>query len=258
MKVTILGTGSSAGVPEVGCSCPVCTGGNPKNHRSRVSVLVEVGGKRILIDASPDLRQQALKNGISSLDAVIFTHDHADHTGGLDDLRAFNVRSDAPLDVYASAETLEILQSRYGYAFLPRPERAWYRPCLVPHTLPSAPVFQVEVAGEMISGFEQAHGKIKTYGYRFGAFAYSTDVDVMPDSAFEALEGVDTWMVDCLRYTASYTHSNLERTLGWIERLKPRMAILTHMAHDFDYPVLLGQCPAGVVPGYDGMVLEFE
>lgn len=257
MKVTLLGTGSSSGVPEVGCRCSVCVSDNPKNKRTRVSICVEVQGKRILVDSSPDLRQQALREGYDRIDAVLYTHDHADHTGGLDDLRAFNVRMDAPIPVYGNKATLEMLEKRYGYAFLPKPERAWYRPCLVPHILPDEEDFSFDVQGVNVKAFEQIHGKIKTFGYRFGDFAYSTDVDVMPESAFSALEGVDTWVVDCLRYTESYTHSNVKRSFEWIARVKPRVAILTHMAHELDYERLLSECPAGILPGYDGMVLQF-
>ena len=256
MRVTLLGCGSSAGTPEVGCGCEVCRDNEPKNHRLRASILVEDKGQYLLVDTSPDLRQQALRAGIPRVDAVLYTHDHADHTGGLDDLRAFNVRVDAGIPVYGNRETIEQLKSRYSYAFLEKPP-VWYRPCLIPHIFPEGEAINAEVGGVMFTAFEQQHGRIKSYGYRFGAFAYSTDVDVLPETAFAALEGVDTWVVDCLRYNTSYTHAHLERTLGWIERVKPRMAILTHMAHDFEYHRLLRELPAGVVPGYDGMVLKF-
>lgn len=256
MRATLLGSGSSAGVPEVGCECGVCTSGDPKNNRTRASLLIEINGKNILVDTSPDLRQQALRERIGRVDAVLFTHDHADHTGGLDDMRAFNVRADREIPVYGNELTLGLLGQRYGYAFLPRPERAWYRPCLVPHILPDEPAFAFDVLGEQVRAFQQVHGKIMTFGYRVGNFAYSTDVDQLPEAAFEALVGTEVWIVDCLRYSDSYTHSNLERTLGWIERVKPRMAILTHMAHDFDYATLSDRLPAGVVAGYDGIMVE--
>jgi len=257
MRVTLLGAGGSAGVPEVGCLCAVCLSDDPKNKRTRASLLIEINGINILIDTSPDLRQQALRQGIRRVDAVLYTHDHADHTGGVDDMRAFNVQSNAPIPVYGNAGTLALLGQRFAYAFLPRPDLAWYRPCLVPHILPDEAVFQFDVLGVTITAFEQLHGRMKTFGYRVGNFAYSTDVDVLPETAFAALNGVDAWIVDCLRYTESYTHSNLKHTLGWIEQVKPRMAILTHMAHDFDYTRLSSELPAGVVPGYDGIVLEF-
>lgn len=256
MKVTLLGSGSSAGVPEIGCRCDTCQSADPKNKRSRASLWVQANGKSLLVDTSPDLRQQCLREGINRVDAVLYTHDHADHTAGVDDLRALNVLADAPIPVYGNAATLEVLGQRYAYAFLPRPERAWYRPCLVPHILPDEAVFRFEVMGVPVTAFEQVHGRIKTYGYRFGNFAYSTDVNELPETAFEALEGVEVWMVDCLRYSTSYTHSNLALTLQWIERVRPRMAILTHMAHDFEYSRLSGELPAGVVAGFDGIMVE--
>ena len=256
MRITLLGSGSSAGVPEIGCECAVCQSEHPRNKRTRASLLIEINGKNLLVDTSPDLRQQALREGIKRVDAVLYTHDHADHTGGLDDLRALNVLANAPIDVYGNAVTLDILAQRYAYAFLPKPERAWYRPCVIPHVLPNEAVFDFEVQGVIITAFEQVHGNIKTFGYRIGNFAYSTDTNALSETAFKALEGVDTWIVDCLRYSESYTHSNFERTLGWIGRVKPRMAILTHMAHDFDYVRLSDELPSGIVPGYDGIIVD--
>ena len=256
MRVTILGCGSSGGVPVIGCDCSVCTSDNPKNKRMRVSVLVEAGGINLLIDSSPDLRQQALCNSIRRIDAVLYTHDHADHTHGIDDLRSFNYLSDESLPVYGSAETLALLQQRFAYAFLPKPESVWYRPSLIPHILPDEAVHHFNIGDIAITSFEQMHGKFKTLGYRIGNFSYSTDVDVLPETAFEALERTEVWLVDCLRYGKSYSHSNLENTLGWIDRVKPKLAVLTHMAHEFDYDTLAAELPPGVVPGYDGMVIE--
>ncbi len=256
MKVTLLGSGSSAGVPEIGCQCGVCSSKDPKNKRGRASLHIEIDGKSLLIDASPDMRQQCLREDIRRVDAILFTHDHADHTGGLDDVRGFNVRMDKAMPVYGNAGTLEKLEKRFSYAFLPPPERVWYRPCVVAHVLPDEPVFEFEVFGVRVTAFQQVHGKMMTFGYRIGNFAYSTDVDTLPEAAFKALEGVEVWIVDCLRYSESYTHSNLARTLGWIERVKPRSAILTHMAHDFDYATLSNELPAGVLAGYDGIVAQ--
>lgn len=254
MKVTVLGCGNSSGVPFIGCDCKVCTSKNPKNNRMRVSLFIEVNGVNLLIDSSPDLRQQALRHNIRRVDAVLYTHDHADHTGGVDELRSFNHLENKELPIYGTQETLDTLKQRYSYVFMPRPEKIWYRPALIPHTLKDED--KVEVKGVPVTIFEQLHGKVKTSGYRIGNFAYSTDTNALPDSAFEALKGVEIWVVDCLRYTTSPSHSHLEQTLGWIDRVKPRLAVLTHMAHDFDYDGLLSELPSGVVPGYDGMVLE--
>lgn len=255
MKITVLGCGSSPGVPVIGCDCAVCRSDNPKNKRLRVSLLIETNGKNILIDSSPDLRQQALAANIRQVDAVLFTHDHADHTGGLDDLRAFNHIADVPLPVYGPEETINSLKNRYNYAFLPKPER-WFRPSLVPHALPEGARHDFALFGQPISMFQQLHGKVKSYGYRIGNMAYSTDTDGLEDSAFETLAGIDLWIVDCLRATPSASHSYLEQTLGWIARAKPKRAVLTHMAHEFEYEALAKQLPPGVIPGYDGLVLE--
>ena len=255
MRVTLLGCGSSAGVPEVGCLCRVCQSPDPKNTRSRVSVHIENDWIDLLVDSSPDLRQQALRYGIKKIDAVLYTHAHADHTGGLDDLRAFNKLSGKPLPIYANEATMHSLSQRFPYAFLSKPE-LWYRPCVTPNIIEDAPIVHFNAEGAGVTAFGQVHGKINTFGYRIGNIAYSTDCNQLPESAFDALSGVEVWIVDCLRYTESYTHSNLKRTLEWIERVKPGMAILTHMAHDFDYNVLSSELPTGVVPGYDGMVIR--
>lgn len=256
MRVIVLGCGSSAGVPFIGCDCPVCTSTDPKNNRTRVSVYVETDeGVNILIDSSPDLRQQALRNGLRKIDAVLYTHDHADHAHGIDDLRSFNVLANAGIPVYGNAKTLGILSQRFPYAFMPKPD-IWYRPCLMPNTLPDVPIHHFDVLGVPVTCFEQVHGRLKTFGYRIGDFAYSTDVNELPDSAFEALAGTKLWVVDCLRRAQSLSHSNLERTLQWVARIRPTMAVLTHMDHDFDYQSLFSELPAGVVPGYDGMVIK--
>jgi len=256
MRVTMLGCGSSMGVPEIGCGCAVCTSADRRNNRTRVSVLVETNGKNLLIDTSPDLRQQALRHNLRQVDAVLYTHDHADHTNGLDDLRSFNNLSGNSMPIYGDAKTIDMLQRRFPYAFMPKPEKIWFRPSIIANTLPEIDAGELKIDDVSICYFKQIHGKIKTLGYRIGNFAYSTDTDGLPESTFKALEGVEVWVVDCLRYTESYTHSNLARTLSWIERVKPRLAILTHMAHEFDYVTLSKELPAGVEPGYDGMVIQ--
>lgn len=258
MRVTMLGCGSSGGVPLIGCDCAVCTSKNPKNKRLRVSVLVETGAKNILIDTSPDLRQQALRHNIRRIDAVLYTHDHADHTHGLDDLRSFNYLSGDSLPLYGDAHTMEGVKRRFPYAFLPKPENVWYRPSLTTNILPDAETYDFTVYGVSVKLFRQSHGRTHTLGYRIGDFAYSTDAKDLPESAFEALAGVKLWIVDCLRYRESPGHSTLEKTLGWVSRVNPGLAVLTHMAHDLDYDVLCKELPSGVVPGYDGLVLDME
>lgn len=256
MRAIILGCSGSSGVPEIGCECGVCTSTHPKNKRSRVSVFVEINGVNLLMDTSPDLRTQSIENKINGLNAVLYTHDHADHTGGLDDLRGFNKLSDASIPVYGNEATLHAIQRRFPYAFGPNQDKLWYKPSLEPHPLIDAPIHEFIVAGVPITAFQQIHGKTKTLGYRIENFAYSTDCNDLPETAFEALEGVDVWVVDCLRYTPSHSHSHVELTLRWAERVKPKLTILTHMAHELDYETLAQELPPGVVPGYDGMVID--
>lgn len=256
MRITVLGCGNSTGVPSIGCHCAVCTSDNPKNHRTRVSVLVEVADRVFLIDSSPDLRQQALRHSLRHVDAVLYTHDHADHTNGIDDLRSFNYHANRELPVYGNASTLDTLKQRFPYAFLPKPPAFWSRPCLIPNVLPELPVHSFVHSGISITCFNQLHARVKTLGYRIGNFAYSTDVKIIPETSFTALEGTEVWLVDCLRYKEAFSHSHLEQTLQWIDRVKPGLAILTHMDHDLDYDRLCGELPSGVVPAYDGMVVE--
>jgi len=257
MRVTLLGTGSSGGVPFIGCECEVCQSINPKNKRLRVSIYIEVGDTKILVDTSPDMREQTLRAGIKRIDAVLFTHDHSDHTHGIDDLRSFNYLADASIPVYSNTRTTEILKKRFDYAFQPRPEgKIWTRPSVTPHIIPDEPVSQFKVKDVEITAFEQGHGKIKSLGFRIGNFAYSTDADYLSEEAFGALKNLDIWVVDCLRYRPSPTHSHLEHTLEWVARVKPKLAILTHMTHDIDYEKLSTELPPNIVPGYDGMAFE--
>ena len=258
MKVTVLGCGGSGGVPLIGCTCPVCTSPDPRNKRTRVSVVIEVDGKRILVDAAPDLRQQFLACGFAHVDAVVLTHAHADHLHGIDDLRAVNYQRNAPLEIWSDAATLREATSRFGYAFNPPRTNAgiWYAPSLVAREMPSAGV--TRIAGLDVLSFVQVHGgdRDPTIGLRVGAFGYSTDVKEMPEAGFAALAGVDTWVVDCLQEPPNPAHSHLPQTLAWIERLRPRRSVLTHMSHRLEYTALAARLPAGVEPAHDGMVLE--
>jgi phosphoribosyl 1,2-cyclic phosphate phosphodiesterase len=256
MRVTVLGCGASAGVPLLGCACPVCTSPNPKNRRMRVSITVESKGSRVLVDTGPDLRVQLLQNDIRRLDGVIFTHCHADHVHGIDDIRAVNHQMGGALDAWADAETFKDLKTRFGYAFDNGGpiEGLWLRPSL--NSRPIEGPFRV---GAMdITPFPQSHGAYRdpALGLRFGNFAYSTDVKDIPDSGFAALEGVKVWIVDCLSPKENPAHSHLAQTLEWIARVKPARAILTHMNHLMDYDRLRATLPPGVEPAYDGMVVE--
>ncbi|HEX4194942.1 MAG TPA: MBL fold metallo-hydrolase [Stellaceae bacterium] len=254
MRITMLGCGPSWGVPRIGNDWGACDPKNPKNRRMRCAVLVEEGGQTVLIDAPPDLREQLLTHDIRRIDAVLFTHAHADHSHGIDDLRSVNKLTGKPLPLYASPHTMDELQARFRYIFAPVDEgarTAFYKPALDPQTVTGP----FTAAGMAAVPFEQDHGFSMTTGFRFGRFAYSTDVKTLDDAAFAALEGVETWVVDCIRRAPHPTHSHLERTLGWIERVKPQRAILTHMDETLDYETLRRELPACVEPGYDGLVI---
>ncbi len=256
MKVTVLGCGASAGVPLVGCGCAVCTSANPRNKRSRVSILIEGGGTKVLVDASPELREQCLRHRITSCDAVIITHNHADHVAGLDDARAFNYHLGTALPMYADRATLDGIMQRMPYIFQPMKQGAgWFKSHFYPKVVAEDnPDFSIGALD--FKGFWQGHGRINTLGIRVGDFAYSTDTNHLDDKAFKALEGVKIWLVDCLKRTPAPTHAHLDMTLEWIQKVKPELAILTHMSHDLDYDELVRTLPAGVVPAYDGMVIE--
>lgn len=255
-KITILGCGASAGVPLIGCECPVCTSTDSRNKRTRVSILIEQHQQKLLVDTSPDLRQQCLANGIRTIDAVLFTHAHADHCHGIDDLRPLNYHRGDVIPTYGDAVAMEEIIPRFSYAFKPPiPEYGWFRPALVPHIVDAQQMDPIHIGEMRVQLFPQTHGRLTTLGVRVGNFAYSTDVNHLPEESFEKLKGLDVWLVDCLRYEVSPTHAHLDLTLEWIRRMKPKRAILTHMSHDFDYEKFRRSLPNGVEPAYDGMVV---
>lgn len=256
MRVTVLGCGPSAGVPLVGCACAVCTSTQPRNRRTRSSILVEEGETRVLVDTSPDLRAQLLTNKINRVDAVVYTHGHADHLHGIDDIRSINYLTNRAVPAYGDDATLAELRMRFGYAFDNAGPRNgfWYQPKL--EARPIRGPFRVGALE--IRPFIQGHGIVPepTLGFRFGAFAYSTDVKEIPEEGFQTLAGVEVWLVDCLAEKPNPAHSDLKQTLEWIARVKPRRAILTHMNHSLDYDALTAKLPPGVEPAYDGMVID--
>jgi phosphoribosyl 1,2-cyclic phosphate phosphodiesterase len=255
MKVTLLGCGPSTGVPVIGGNWGRCDPADPRNRRRRVSVLVEIGGVVILIDTSPDLREQLLDADVTRIDAAVLTHAHADHLHGIDDLRSVNRLMSSAIPLYADARTLAEIRSRFGYVFKPVEEpKRFYKPALVPHEI----VGPFEVCGVPILPFGQDHGFSTTLGLRIGGFAYSTDVTELAEDAFAALDGLDLWIVDCLRREPHPTHSHLAKTLAWVARVRPRRAVLTHMDQSLDYRELSAELPNGVEPGYDGLVIELD
>ena len=253
MRVTVLGCGPSTGVPVIGGDWGRCDSDDRRNRRRRVSVLVEVGSVVILIDTSPDLREQLLDANVARLDAVLLTHAHADHLHGIDDLRSVNrlIRSAIPL--YADGQTLAEIGRRFGYVLKPVEEPGrYYKPTLVPHEI----IGPFEIRGIPVVPFAQDHGFSTTLGFRIEAFAYSTDVTELDDNAFAAIEGVELWIVDCLRREPHPTHSHLAKTLSWIARVRPRRTVLTHMDQSLDYRELSAELPSGIEPGYDGLVID--
>jgi phosphoribosyl 1,2-cyclic phosphate phosphodiesterase len=260
MKVTILGCGAATGCPGVSIGWGACDPNEPRNRRKRASILVEDGEgdatRRLLVDTSPDLRTQLLDVGIDSLNGVLFTHAHADHLHGIDDLRPINRKINAPLDCWMDAQTLQTARERFGYVFEPlSPEVTFhYKPTLIPHVVEPGTAFTA--GGFDVLPFEQDHGVMMTLGFRFGRIAYSTDVINLDDAAFAALEGVDVWIIDALGLKPHVTHANLDKSLSWIEKVRPQRAILTHMGVDLDYLTLSKSLPSGVEPAFDGMVIN--
>jgi phosphoribosyl 1,2-cyclic phosphate phosphodiesterase len=253
MRVTVLGCGPSTGVPVIGGNWGRCDPSDRRNRRRRVSVLVELGAIVILIDTSPDLREQLLDANVARLDAVLLTHAHADHLHGIDDLRSVNRLMQSPIPLYADAQTLAEVGRRFEYVLKPVEEPGRYhKPVLVPHEI----VGPFELHGVPIVPFVQDHGFSTTLGIRIGEMAYSTDVVELDDKAFAAIAGIELWIVDCLRREPHPTHSHLAKTLSWIARVQPRRAVLTHMDQNLDYRELSAELPRGVEPGQDGLVIE--
>jgi phosphoribosyl 1,2-cyclic phosphate phosphodiesterase len=267
LEVTILGCGSSTGVPRLGGDdgtgdWGACDPSNPKNRRRRCSILVRcrdgTGVTTVLVDTSPDLREQLLAARCAELDGILITHDHADQTHGLDDVRTIAYRMRRRIDLYSDVYCLAVLKQKFGYAF-ETPKGSEYPPIVRAREIGAWDRFEIAGAGGAmpVAVFLQQHGRIQSLGFRFGPVAYSADVHALPEEAFAALEGVECWIVDALRYTPHPTHANVATALEWIARVKPRRAILTNLHMDLDYETLRRELPAHVEPAYDGMTLTF-
>ena len=257
MKVHILGCGGSGGVPLVGGVWGRCDPGDPRNRRRRPSILVEHEGRHLLVDTSPDLRDQLLETGTRDLDAVLFTHSHADHCHGIDDVRPLVYARGEPIPAYTDAHTLSALRQRFAYAFdAGETTGALYSPLMVGHPMPIGE--PMTIAGLTCVAFEQGHGPTTTLGFRIGPLGYSPDAHTIDETGFAALDGIDVWIVDCLSERPHPSHAHLERTLAWIDRVRPRRAIFTHMNHTMDYATIAARCPAGVEPGVDGMSVDVD
>ncbi len=253
MKVRILGCGTSSGVPRVGNDWGACDPNEPKNRRRRVSIIVEHEGTRILVDTGPDLREQLLDADVSDVAAVIWTHDHADHCHGVDDLRQlFHARGE-PVPGYARQETIETLLVRFGYAF---EGKGGYPPVAGANLLPD----ELQIGSIRVRTVDQPHGDITAARLRFDAggrtIVYATDIHHLTNEMLELYRGTDLWIVDALRRRPHPSHGHLSQVLGWVDLVQPGRAILTHMDHSMDYRELLHELPAGVEPGYDGLEAE--
>ncbi len=251
MRVTFLGTGTSTGVPVIGCGCRVCTSSDPRNQRLRPSLLLEWGEFRILVDSSSDFRQQALRHRIDRLDAVLYTHAHADHVMGLDDLRIYNFRQRADLPVYGSASTLDHLRRTFWYAFEETQEGGG-KPRLDLRRI-EAPF---DLLGEVVVPVRLWHGDLEVTGYRIGNFAYCTDCNRIPPESMRALADLDILVLDALRPTVHPTHLSIPQALAILADLQPRRAYLVHMSHDVEHEETQALLPASVHLAYDGLVLE--
>ena len=262
LRVTLLGTGGSAGVPMIGGAdgagdWGACDPNEPRNRRSRSSILMQgVDDTALLVDTSPDMRTQMLDCRVRGADAILYTHAHADHVTGLDDVRILNRIAGKPLPAFATQRTLDELTARFSYAFKPWEKPYFFRPVMEPRVV--APGDTITVGGLAIRLFDQDHGFTRTLGLRCGSFGYSTDALALDEAAFDALAGIDTWVVGCFQRQQHKTHAWLERIYEWTARLRPKRTILTHMGNDMDWRWLKQNLPPGIEPGHDGQLLRFD
>jgi phosphoribosyl 1,2-cyclic phosphate phosphodiesterase len=260
--ITILGCASSGGVPRVGNGWGACDPAEPRNRRRRCSVLIRQGEgpdiTSVLVDTGPDLREQLLDAKVQQLDAVVYTHDHADHTHGIDDIRPLVLHSRRRIDAFCDDATAKGLLKRFDYIFR-TPDGSDYPPILTERRIESGNAFEVSGAGGTlpIMPFRLAHGSIDALGLRIGTMAYTPDVSAVPEESVPYLAGLDLWIIDALRIKPHPTHFHLERALEWIERMKPRRAVLTNLHNDLDYRTLCNALPATIRPAYDGWEIDF-
>lgn len=251
MQLTILGAGSSAGTPVIACRCATCASDDPRNVRTRCSSIVHLNnGKAILIDTGPDLRQQALREGLTQIDAVLYTHTHADHLHGIDDLRAFCQIQRVQIPLYGSQDAMHHIADKFGYT-LREPSNFWDLPVLKANAI-SAPF---QLFDQTITPIPLKHGNSDIYGYRIGDIAYLTDVSSIPESSLELLQGLKILLLDCLRYTTHFTHINLEQSLHYASLIQAESTYLIHMTHELEFTELSHQLPENVYVGYDGLKL---
>jgi phosphoribosyl 1,2-cyclic phosphate phosphodiesterase len=256
VRLTLLGTGTSFGVPQIGCRCPTCTSPDPRDRRTRTAALIETNGKRILIDTPPELRLQLVAAGVDHLDAVLFTHAHADHVHGIDDLRALSVRQGAVLPAYGSRATMAELAARFPYIFDPSfvVPAGTSKPELKPHVL--EPGSSAQIAGVSVLTLSLPHGEHEVFGYRFGSLAYLTDVKVIPDGVIEALKDLDVLVLNALLSRPHPLHLSVPEAIAAAQRVGARRTFFTHLTHENTHAALAAKLPAGIAPAHDGLVID--
>lgn len=254
LTITVLGSGTSVGVPTIGCDCKVCRSEDPRDQRLRPSVLVSYAGRNVLIDSGPDFRQQALRAGIRRIDAILFTHSHADHIMGLDDVRPFNFHQKDPIPIYGSEPTIGHIRNAFRYVFETAATQSSI-PKIVPHSLNGS---TLSLYGLEFTPVPLKHGHGDSLGFRFGKAAYLTDHSEIPETSLPLLEGLDVLFLDALRYKPHPTHSTVDRSLAYVERLKPKRAFFTHICHDLGHERAESLLPSHVRLAYDGLRIEME
>ena len=256
MRLTFLGTGTSFGVPQIGCRCAVCCSDDPRDRRTRSGAVLEAEGSAILIDTPPELRLQLIGAGISRIDAVVYTHEHADHINGIDDLRIFSVRARRPLPLYGPEETLERLRASFNYIFdeSVRPYEGTSKPRLTLHSI--EPDRSIRVAGVDVLPLAFQHGHLRVFGYRFGPLAYITDIKEIPAAQREQLQGLEVLVLNALWWRPHPTHLSISEAIQTARELGARQTYLTHLTHETGHAELEAQLPPGVFPAYDGLTVE--
>lgn len=255
MKVTIMGCGTSTGVPVIGCPCDVCRSGDPRNHRTRSSITVSQDGVNVLVDTAPDLRFQAMATGLVSIDAVLYTHEHADHIFGMDELRTFNFVMGRPIPVYGSDKVIERIRKVFAYIWDPDAPKGGGLPMINTNVING----DLRFGGIEVKPLTLWHGRQSILGFKFGSsLAYMTDCNAIPDETLETVEGMPLVIIDALRYRPHTTHFAVEEAVDVVSKIKPGRALLTHLSHSLDYQRLKDELPDGIEPAYDGMVIDLE
>ena len=250
MRITILGCGTSTGVPVIACPCDVCRSADPRNRRTRSSIVVSQNGTNLLVDTAPDLRFQAMATGLVRIDAVLYTHDHADHIFGMDELRSFNFAMGRSIPIYGNEKVIKRIQTVYSYIWDPGAPRGGGLPMINPTVLAGP----LALGGMEVVPLPLCHGEQEIYGYRFGGrVAYLTDVSAIPPATLALCRGLDLLIIDGLRYRPHGTHFSVDQAVAAVGELRPGRALLTHMSHALDYERLRRELPAGIEPAYDGM-----